>query len=236
MPARDPHARAAAKADAQAAIDAADAALVAGEIPDAEWQRRVSAALAGSYLRERDPRWQSGFDGDAALWREARELVLDAVPGDGSLLDVGCATGHLMECLAAWGAERGLQLTVSGVELDPALATEARRRLPAWAARIHTGNVSDWRPPERYTYARTGLEYVPPGLGPTLIRRLLCEVVAPAGRLIVGPVYEGDVARAIDAFRLAGVAEPEVLRRADRNGKVRAVLWARPAGRAAADA
>ena len=223
----DSHARERARADAQAAIDAADAALAAGAIAEREWQRRVSDALAGAYLREADPRWQAGFDGDPGLWREARELVLDAVPHDGTLLDVGCATGHLMECLALWGAERGLALTVAGLELSPGLADAAQRRLPEWADRIYTGNVSDWRPDARYTYVRTGLEYVAPGRGPVLIRRLLRELVAPGGRLIVGPVYEYDVPVTVAAFRDAGVAAPQVTTRADRNGKIRGVVWAR---------
>ena len=222
----DPNERARAKADAQAKIDAADAALASGTASEVEWQARVSDALAASYLRETDPRWQSGFDGDATLWREARELLLDAVPTDGSFLDIGCATGHLMECLVVWGQERGVRLRVSGLELNPALAAEARRRLPDWAPEVHTGNVSDWRPPKRYTYVRTGLEYAPTARGPALIRRLLEDVVAPQGRLIVGPVYEGDVDATIAMFRRAGVAQPGVSRRADRNGKVRAVIWA----------
>ncbi len=229
----DPHARARAKADAQAAIDAAGAAFAAGAVAEAEWQRRVADALAGSYLREDDPRWQSGFDGDAALWREARELVLDAVPHAGTLLDVGAATGHLMECLAAWAAERGLALDVYGLELSPALAAAARRRLPAWADRIFEGNVSDWRPPGppwRFAYVRTGLEYVAPGRGPALVRRLLTEVVAPGGRLIVGPVYARDVPATVAAFRAAGAPTPGVVTRADRNGKPRAVVWAAPDG------
>ena len=225
----DPLARARAKAEAQTAIDAADTARLAGAIGEAEWQRRVSAALAGSYLREADPRWQSGFDGDPALWREARELVLDAVPQNGTLLDVGAATGHLMECLTAWGAERGLALEVYGLELDPALAAAARRRRPAGAGRIFEGNVSTWRPPAppgRFAYVRTGLEYVAPGRGPALVRRLLAEVVAPGGRLLVGPVYAGDVAATVAALRAAGVPAPVVVTRADRTGKARAVVWA----------
>lgn len=218
--------RAAAKASAQAAMDAATADLARGAIGEAEWQRRTSAALASSYLRGGDPRWQSGFDGDPELWRQARELVLDAVPGDGSLLDVGCANGHLMECLDAWARERGLALTLYGLELDPDLADAARRRLPAWADRIYTGNVSDWVPPRRFTYVRTGLEYVAPGSEAGLIARRLRDVVDPGGRLIVGPVYGTDVKGARRAFAGAGIPHPGVVSAADRNGKTRYVLWA----------
>lgn len=220
------HERAAAKASAQAAMDAASAELARGAIGEAEWQRRTSVALASAYLRDDDPRWQSGFDGDPELWRQARALVLDAVPGGGSLLDVGCANGHLMECLDSWARERGLELTLYGLELDPRLADAARRRLPAWADRIYTGNVSHWVPPRRFTYVRTGLEYVAPGGEPALLVRLLREVVEPGGRVIVGPVYASDVEAARRAFAEAGIPDPGVVSAADRNGKTRFVLWA----------
>lgn len=237
-----PTARAEAKAEAQAGIDAASEALARGAIADAEWQQRVAGALAASYLAPEaagdDPRWQSGFDGDAALWREARALVLDAVPADAprgaSFLDVGCATGHLLECLDAWARERGLELTLSGLELNPALADAARRRLPAWAGRIYTGNVSDWTPPRRFLYVRTGLEYVPAGRGAALVARLLRDVVAPGGRLIVGPVSGADVDAAVAAFAAAGVPDPGVLGATDRHGKTRHVVWGGP--QAGADA
>lgn len=238
QPGLNPSARAAGRAEAtaraQAAIDAASAALASGAIAGAAWQRRVSDALAGAYLDAGvggdDPRWASGFDGDAALWREARELVLDAVPANArpgaSLLDVGCATGHLMGCLAAWGRERGVELTPYGLELSPALADAARNRLPAWADRIYTGNVSDWVPPHRFDYVRSGLEYVPPGAGPALVARLLRDVVAPGGRLIVGPVSGTDVDAAVAAFAAAGVPRPGVTGAADWNRKTRRVVWA----------
>src|SRR5262245_13948263 len=119
--------RAAVKASANSVIDAASQELARGEIAAADWQERVSAALATAYLHEDDPRWQSGFDGDAQLWREARELVLDAVAGDGTLLDVGCANGHLMESLDAWGRERGLAISMYGLEINADLAEMARR-------------------------------------------------------------------------------------------------------------
>jgi SAM-dependent methyltransferase len=221
----DADARARARAAAHAAIDAAGRALARGAIDERTWSRRVTRALSAAYLIDDDPRWQSGFDGDAALWREAREGVLDAVDRDGTLLDVGCATGHLMECLAAWGRERGVRVEPYGLELDPALAREARRRLPAWADRIFVGHAMDWPPPRRIAYVRTGVEYVPPGRGAALLARLHADVVAPGGRLIVGPVYGAAVDDSVAAFVAAGLGEPVARSRVDRNGKSRQILW-----------
>jgi hypothetical protein len=60
-----------------------------------------------------------------------------------------------MELVAAWCAERGLAIEPYGVDISPALAELARRRLPRWADRIWTGNAVDWQPPGamRFDYA-----------------------------------------------------------------------------------
>jgi hypothetical protein len=218
--------RTAASAKARAAIDAASQDFARGAIAEAEWQRRMVDALGVAYLSEDDPRWQSGFDGDAELWREARAFILDAIPASGSLLDVGCANGYLLECIAAWARERGLELSLSGLELNPDLAETARRRLPAWSGRIYTGNITNWVPPERFTYVRTGLEYVPPGREAMLLARLFADVVGPGGRVIVGPISDADLPATIGAFVSAGIPEPNVVSATDRNGKTRHVVWA----------
>jgi len=227
----DHRSRAAVKADAQCSIDAACDALSRGTIDEPEWQRRVTTALARAYLAESDPRWQSGFDGDPMLWREAREVILQAVRGDGTFLDVGCANGHLIECLAEWGQERGRRLELYGLELDPDLARAAHERLRALADRIFTGSVSDWVPPHGFTYVRTGLEYVPPGRESVLVARLLSDVVEPGGRLIIGPVYESTLEQTLDAVNAAGAVDMGVERATDRNGKTRCVVWATSARR-----
>jgi hypothetical protein len=218
------HDRRAAKTQAQSAIDAASEALARGAISDREWYRVVTDALAEAYLAESDPRWQSGFDGDPELWREARAFLLDAIPNSGSFLDVGAATGHLIECLAIWGRERNIELNVFGLELSPRLAAEARRRLPAVADHIYTGNVIDWQPLRRFTYVRTGLEYVPRAQAPALIRRLLDRAVEPHGRLLVGPVNSDQCTETIAAFRAAGATADEISA-VDRNDKKRFVFW-----------
>ena len=214
------------KSDAQTAIDAATVALSSGAIDDLAWCERVSNAIAALYLAESDPRWQSGYDGDAMAWREARELVLDAVDRDGTFLDVGCANGHLMECLAEWGTERGLHLTMSGLELNPDLASAARRRLPMWADRIHVGNVLDWQPPIAFTYVRTGLEYVPPHRRAALVARLLGEFVEPGGRLIVGPVRSPELEDVVATFQSVGIGRPVVRSATDSGGTSRHVVSA----------
>jgi hypothetical protein len=218
--------RANAKLEAQAAIDAASRDFAAGAIDESTWQRRVSDALATAYLGEDDPRWQSGFDGDPGLWREARAFILDAVPANGSFLDVGCANGYLLECIAMWAAERGLELSLHGLELNPDLADEARRRLPTMSDEIYTGNASEWIPPRRFTYVRTGLEYVPAGREPALVARLLRDVVEPDGRLIAGPVAGDQLQATLGAFTAAGVRDPQVVSATDRHGKPRYAAWA----------
>jgi len=118
------------QAACQALIDAASDVLAHGNISQSEWYRAGSDALADAYLAESDPRWQSGFDGDPELWRQARAFVLDALPHSGSFLDLGAATGHLIERLPVWARKRGITLEVFGLELSPRLAVEACRRLP----------------------------------------------------------------------------------------------------------
>jgi SAM-dependent methyltransferase len=218
------HDRSAAKARAQAAIAAASSALAGGTLTQNEWHRTVTDALADAYLAENDPRWQSGFDGDPDLWRDARAFLLDAVPQSGSFLDVGAANGHLLECLAGWARERGIDLDVFGLELNPRMAASARTRLPALAHHIYTGNVVDWTPPRRFTYVRTGLEYVPTGQAPALIKRLRQRLLEPGGRLLVGPINVDQRAETVAAFR-AAEARPGEVAAVDRNGKTRLVLW-----------
>jgi hypothetical protein len=65
-----------------------------------------------------------------------------------------------------------------------------RRRLPHWADRIFVGYAITWAPPQRFDFVRTGLEYVPPRRQRDLVARLLRDVVAPSGRLIIGVYSE----------------------------------------------
>jgi SAM-dependent methyltransferase len=178
-------------------LERLNAALAAGAIDEATWYREVAAVITPAYLAGANPRAQSGSSAGEAGWAQARGLLAEAVERDGTCLDVGCASGYLMECLARWRRERGCVIEPYGLDIAPELAELARRRLPAWAGRIFTGNAIDWPPPRRFDYVRTGLEYVPPRRQRDLVARRLGEVVAPGGRLIIG-VYseERDATRA----------------------------------------
>jgi SAM-dependent methyltransferase len=144
------------------------------------------ASLEGAYLSHDDPIRQSGFGGGAERWRAERGPILEAVTGDGDFLDVGCANGYLAECLVAWAGERGIGLTPHGIDLGPRLIAEAQRRLPQFAANFHVANGWDWRPGRRFRYVYTLSDCVPQEMLRQYAGRLLCRLVEPHGRLIVG--------------------------------------------------
>jgi SAM-dependent methyltransferase len=167
-----------------------NAALEAGELDEEGWYREVAAVITPAYLAGGNPRAQSGHSGDEAHWEQARSLIVDGIDRDGTFLDIGCASGYLMECVQRWSQGRGRKVEPYGLDIAPELAALARRRLPGWAERIYVGNAMDWAPPMRFDYVRTGLEYVPERRQRDLASRLLREVAAPGGRLIIGTFNE----------------------------------------------
>ena len=142
--------------------------------------------LARSYLGSSDPRLQSGFGGGPARWRSEREPILDAVETDGTLLDLGCANGFLLECLRAWGAERGLALVPFGLDLSAELIEVARKRLPEFGSNFYVGNAWSWSPPHRFRYVYSLADVVPLTHLGSYLSRLRREFLEPHGRLIVG--------------------------------------------------
>jgi trans-aconitate methyltransferase len=185
----------------------------------------MAALVVPAYLSGDNPRAQSGHSGDAARWEQARRLIVDAIDRDGTCLDIGCASGHLMETVQAWAAEDGYAVEPYGLDISPELAELARTRLPHWADRIWVGNALRWKPPRRFDFVRAGLEYVPPPCRPDLVRHLLEGACAPGGRLILGVRNELRAADPLErevaewGFEIAGRAErphsdPRVVRRA----------------------
>jgi SAM-dependent methyltransferase len=191
---------------------ACDAALAAGEIDEAEWHRRIAAVITPAYLAADTPWAQSGKSGDAASFERARSLIAE-VARPGAFLDVGCASGYLMECLVPWCAAAGIACEPYGLDIAPELVELARRRLPRWRDRIFAGNALTWQPPRRFATVRTCLDYVPAPRRGDLVARLLDHVVEPGGRLIIGTNNEArgerETARELAAlgFPVAGMHE-----------------------------
>ena len=183
-------------------LAACEAALEASEIDEAEWYRRIAAVITPAYLAAETPWAQSGKSGDAASWERARSLIAEAAR-PGRFLDVGCASGYLMECMVRWCSAAGIACEPYGLDIAPELAELARRRLPQWSDRIFVGNGLTWHAPQRFDVVRTGLEYVPGRRQRELVERLLAEVVAEHGRLIIGVFNEERDDHAMER-RLAG--------------------------------
>jgi SAM-dependent methyltransferase len=154
-----------------------------GEIDDAAWFAGMAGIYEAAYLGAGNPRAQSGFGGCEARWEAARRPIADAIDRDGTFLDVGCASGYLLECMVGWAAPHRIE--PHGLDLVPALAELARSRLPDLTDRIFVGNALNWEPPRRFDFVRTELVYVPEARRRVFTERLLREVVAPHGRLIL---------------------------------------------------
>jgi hypothetical protein len=205
-------------------IAAIDSALADGVIDQQGWHEAMAGLLREPYLNARTPWQQSGKGGTEADWVKARQFLVNAVDRDGAFLDVGCANGYLMECVAIWTQERGLDVEPHGVDIMPEFVALARKRLPGWASRIHEGNALTWNTTRRYDFVRTGLEYVPANRRRDFVTRLLDEV---GDRLIIGPytVDVGDEQTEHDlkswGFELAGRVE----RPHENSRGVRKVLW-----------
>jgi SAM-dependent methyltransferase len=168
-------------------------------LPEAFLQRL--AALEANYLRESDPIRQSGFSGGSERWYTERSPILDAL-GSGELLDIGCANGHLLDCLVQWGRVRGILLTPHGLDCSAGLIAVARQRLPEHAGHFHHGDAWDWEPPQRYAQVYSVWDCVPCEYFPDYLARLLRKVVAPGGLLVIGSYgnrARNEPAAAVDA-------------------------------------
>jgi SAM-dependent methyltransferase len=193
------------------------------------------AQLAAAYLASADPLRQSGFGGGRERWERLRRPVADAVDRSGSFLDIGCANGVLLEDVVRWCAQRGLELDPWGLDVSPGLVRLARRRCPQWAHQLLVGDAADWAPPRPFDCVRTELVYVDGPARPAFVRRLLDQVVAPGGRLLVchysprgadeGPAVDERLAADLQAW---GFAPSAVLTGVDVDSTVRTAVAVLP--------
>ncbi len=180
--------------------------LERNEIDEATWHAEMARVIVPAYLAAATPWEGSGKSGSADDWEFARSHVGDAINRDGSFLDIGFANGYLLECLPGWTT---YALDRYGLDIAPELVNLARRRLPELADRLWVGNALDWKPPHRFTYIRTGLEYVPRHRRREPVERLMgwCD------RLVIGVFNEEAHARSTEellrswGYRIAGRSE-----------------------------
>ncbi len=189
------------------AVAAIDQALAEGRIDENEWHEAMSALVKPAYLSGHDPYAQAGHRGNAETWETSRGFIADALDRDGSFLDVGCASGILMESVHRWGVDNSLTVEPHGLDIVPEFVQLARQRLPTWAHRIHVGNIRTWRPVgERFELVLIRPEYAPSDRRADMVDHVLTHVLQPNGRLIVlVGTEEADVRRAESAITSAGL-------------------------------
>lgn len=137
-----------------------------------------------TYLSADTPQGGSGFSGTLEEWTANHAHIVQAVEHDGAFLDVGCANGFLLECMAQWCEALGIGLEPYGVDVSPLLVERARQRLPQWADRLWVGDALTWRSPRTFDVVHGLLDTVMPPQLPALVANLL-TFVAPGGRLVL---------------------------------------------------
>jgi SAM-dependent methyltransferase len=155
------------------------------------------------YLAGETPQEGSGFRGSIEDWTSNHWHIVEAIERDSTFLDVGCANGFLMECVADWCATRGVTVEPYGVDISSALAERARERLPQWADRIWVGDALTWTPPRTFDVVHGLLDTVVPAQRRALVDNLL-TFVAPGGRLILSWYRpEGKARRSVESLGYA---------------------------------
>ncbi len=198
-----------------------DARLERAEIDEAGWHREMSDLTVPAYIAAETPWEGSGKSGTAIDWEYSRSHIAHAVDRRGSFLDIGCANGYLLECLPRWTPHR---LDRSGLDISAELVTLARQRLAGSGDRLWVGNALYWQPPQRFTYVRTALDYVPRGRRREFVDRLL----AWCQRLIIGVFNEESHARPTEELLRSwghAVAGRSERSHRDKLGMEYRVLW-----------
>ena len=151
----------------------------------ASFLRRLQA-MELSYVTQDTPLRQCGFSGNELRWKEQRSPIIQAIEGDGDLLNLGCANGYLLESLVHWAQLKDVFITPHGVDAGTKLIAFARARHNVVRTNFHVGNVWDWAPPRKYRYVYTSTELVHQEYLPQYLARVKHTMVEVGGRLIVG--------------------------------------------------
>jgi SAM-dependent methyltransferase len=167
-------------------VAAINQALLEGRIDEDGWHEAMASVIKPAYLAAENPYAQAGHGGNAATWEAARGFIAEALHRSGTFLDVGCASGILMESVHRWGVTKNLSIEPYGLDIVPEFVERARRRLPHWADRIYVGNIRTWKPADdRFDFVLIRPIYAPPGRRADMVGHVINHVLRPGGRLIV---------------------------------------------------
>jgi SAM-dependent methyltransferase len=144
------------------------------------------------------------MSGPEERWVSLRKPVADCIDRPGSLLDIGCANGYLLECCLRWTAERGISIEPYGLDISEKLVDLARHRLPRYADNFFVGNALTWVPSGRFDYVRTELVYVPSEYERRYIDFILENYLNPDGKLLVANYGEGLAIQEIERGIITG--------------------------------
>ena len=210
-------------------VAAINQALAEGQMDENGWHEAMAALIKPAYLAGENPYAQAGHGGNAATWESSRGFIAEALHRSGTFLDVGCASGILMESVHRWGAARGIEIEPYGLDIVPEFVDLSRRRLPHWADRIALGNIRTWQPQgDRFDFVMVRPEYAPPSRRAEMVEHVIKHVLKTGGRLIVFVGTEELELRQVEAsitdhgFRVDGRVE---VRHAQNERMVRRLFW-----------
>jgi 2-polyprenyl-3-methyl-5-hydroxy-6-metoxy-1,4-benzoquinol methylase len=150
-----------------------------------KWLDNLKKDLEESYLKYTEPWKQAGFMEGEQAWIECRKPIADCIDKSGSILDVGCSNGYLLESLVKWTGERGIKLEPYGIDLSEKLITVAKERLKGYTNNLVVGSVTKWVTPLKFDYIRTELGYVLDESQEQYLNKLASSFLNPDGRLII---------------------------------------------------
>ena len=187
--------------------EAVDNALACKAITEDEWYELNNRYFTDLYLSKDNPRAQSGHSGGEEHYVFSHLLLLEAIQKSGSLLDVGCANGYLIESLYKWANAVGFSLDVYGLDISEEIIGLAKARLPQWQDRFYIGNALTWAPEEKFDYiCIKGFEYVPEDKQAMLFYHLMQNYLTESGRMIFGPYWYETEDQPLSFFNSIGTA------------------------------
>jgi cyclopropane fatty-acyl-phospholipid synthase-like methyltransferase len=162
-----------------------------GIITEKRWFENRNLLITNIYLKGDNPRKQSGHTGDEQRYRYTQGMLLEALYKSGSLIDIGCANGYLLEKLNQWIKNLDLRIDFHGLDISKELIALAKERLPSWKDHFYAGNALYWNSTKRFDYICVReLTYVPTNKQRSFFFHLYNDILADNGRLIIGPLSE----------------------------------------------